>query len=365
MNIYVLDGGFNKIGFPIDNYISCIWRTSFYDVGDCELYLTADKETLSLIRTGAYLIRDQDMNIDNGIWYENVMEIKSIKIETNFESGDYITVTGKDLKNILCQRVILNKNITTGTLPEVLLQVFNSNFTNPDNINRKISSINLFFESSNHHEHIVVDEELHDNAGDWMIELCKTYKCGIVPSVTTKKSSQPGSIDYFVKKVRDNNIVNFNCEYIDMSSSTYIRNAENKKNVAIVAGDDIEGVQVIVTVNDEIHGDARYETYISSSQSADDYLNNDDIINKEESYQNFLKREGEKALQKCTIEETFECDIETYGQYQLGKDFFLGDRVNVENKYGIKAHAIITEIIDTHDESGRTIVPQLSEFEVI
>ncbi len=365
MIIYVLDGGFNKIGFPIDNYISCIWRTSFYDVGDCELYLAADKATLSLLRTGAYLIRDQDMNIDNGVWYENVMDIESIKVESNEESGDHIIVTGKDLKTILKQRVILNDNIMTGTLPQVVLEVFNKNFINPANPNRKISVIDIIFESSDHHEHIVVDKELHDNAGEWILEQCKMYQCGIIPSVNTQKSARPGIIDFFVKKARENKSVVFNNEYINISSSSYQRNTENKKNVAIVAGDEIEGVQIIETVNDDITGISRYETYISSSISADDYLKNDDIVDKETTYRSSLEHEGKNALQETKIEETFECNIESYGQYQLGKDFFLGDKVTVIDKYGIKAQAVITEIIDTHDETGRTIIPQFDDFEVI
>ncbi len=365
MDVYVLDGAFKKIGFPIDNYISCIWNTCFYDIGDFELYLSAEPEVLSLLRTGAYLVRDQDMDDENSYYY-NVMRIESIKIETNEESGDYIIVTGKDLKTILNQRVIMNDVIKTDVLlKDFFEQVFEYNITDPANSQRKMEHIKLFFNETDHHEHIVVEKGLHDYVGDWLISQCKTYECGIIPCVNTQKSPRPGDIDYIVKRARDNNDVIFSSEYIDISASSYIKNTENRKNVAIVAGDEVEGIQIIETVNDNMSGYSRYETYISSSISSDGYYNNDQITDKEGSYRNALKYEGEKALQETKIEETFECDIQSYGQYQLGNDFFLGDKVVVVNKYGIKAQAVISEIIDTHDETGRTIIPKFSDFVVI
>lgn len=366
MDIYVLDSGFNKIGFPIDNYISCIWRTSFFDIGDFELYLSAEPEVLSLLRTGAYLVRNQDMNADQGYYYENVMKIRSIKVETNEESGDHIIVTGKDLKTRLNQRVIMNDIFKTDVLlKDFLEEVFKANISNPVNSNRKLEYVEFDFNEVNSTKHIVVDEGLHDYVGDWLISQCKTDECGIIPYVNTKKSPRAGDIDYIAKRVKENKDVVFSFEYIDISASTYTRSTENRKNVAIVYGDKVEDVQIIETVNDDYSGQNRYETYISSSISSDGYYNNDQIINKEESYRSVLRSEGEKALQETKVEETFECDIQNYGQYQLGKDFFLGDRVVVVNKYGIKAQAVISEIIDTHDETGRTIIPKFSDFTVI
>lgn len=371
MDIYVLDGSFSKVGFPIDNYKSCIWRTSFYEIGDCELYLAFDKEILSLLRAGAYLIRDQDMNVGDGMYYQNVMKIESIKVETNKDNGDNITVTGKDLKTILNQRVILNDKISSSTLNnditlmKILPEVFEANFSNPVNPQRKMEGVRLFFNEYDHHEHIIVEEEIHDSAGDWMIEQCKTYKCGIIPYANTLKSSCPGTIDFYVKRVRSNSLV-FSDEYIDITASTYTRNTENRKNVAIVAGDEVEGVKIVETVNDEDYYDLnRYETYISSSTSSDDYFKNDETTNPEEVYRSVLEQEGKKALLETKIKEMFECDIQSYGQYQLGKDYFLGDEVIIVNKYGIKAQSVIVEIIDTYDETGRTIIPTFSDFEVI
>ena len=364
MDIYVLDGAFKKIGFPIDNYISCIWRIGFYDIGDCELYLNARPDVLSLLRTGAYLVRDKDIDAEN-TYYENVMEIESIKVETNEESGDHITVTGKDLKAILNQRIIFNGFKGTDVLfQDSLNKVFEENISNPANLNRKIDAALLFNETS-HTEHLTVEEGQHDYVGDWMISQCKTCECGIIPYANTQKSPRAGMIDYFVKKVRDNENVIFSSQYIDISTSSYTKNTENRKNTAIVYGDEVDGVQIIETVNDDMPGNARYETYVSSSISSDDYYNNDQIIDKEGSYRSVLRSEGEKTLQDTKVEETFECDISSYGQFQLDRDFFLGDKVIVVNKYGIKARAVISQIIDTHDENGRTIIPTFSDFEVI
>ena len=51
--------------------------------------------------------------------------------------------------------------------------------------------------------------------------------------------------------------------------------------------------------------------------------------------------------------------------HTYGVDYFLGDIVQIENEYGIQASAQITEIIETENESGYSIIPTFSNWEVM
>jgi hypothetical protein len=56
----------------------------------------------------------------------------------------------------------------------------------------------------------------------------------------------------------------------------------------------------------------------------------------------------------------FEGKVEAETNFIYGVDYFLGDKVQVVNEYGIGASARIVEIIDAEDETGRTVVPTFS-----
>lgn len=354
MVIYVLDKSFKKIGFPIDEYISCIWHTSFFEIGDFELYLNAKTDVLNLLRSGTYLVRDKDMQ---GNTYKNVMIIKSIKIDSDEETGDHITVTGKDLKEILTRRVILDSSVYPGWTGSIITQVFEENFSKPVNTARKIPNMDFWYEGDNNYSYIHGSDILNNNAGEWIMEQCKSVGCGIISEVTAK-GVYAGNIDYYAKKMRRAENIIFSSDYGNLLNSSYAYNSENYKNVAVVAGEEINGERIIKIVNDNISGIDRIETYIDSSTSKDNY-NTDSTA-----YTDALNSEGEKSLQETAVEETFECDVDAHSQFELDKDFFLGDKVSVINDYGITAEAVITDVIDTHDETGRTIIPQFDTFEV-
>lgn len=360
MNIYVLDKNFKKIGFPIDKYISCIWHTSFFEIGDFELYLDADIKVLSLLRSGKYLVRDQDMHEYE---YENVMTIKNIKIDNDEENGDHITVNGKDLKEILDRRVIVDSSVSPNFMGTILSDVFKENFSSPANPARKIPKIDFFCDHYDY-KYIYGDDITKNNAGEWMREQCKSIECGIVYTVTVK-GTRAGYIDFEVKKVRTPENIMFSSDYGNLLNSSYLYDSEKYKNVAIVVGDEIDGTKITETVNDDISGIDRFEVYVDSSTSKDDIYNSSNVTDKEGTYRNALKSEGEKALKETTAQETFECNVDAHGQFKLDVDFFLGDKVQIVNDYRISATTIITDVIDTHDETGRTIIPRFSTCEVI
>lgn len=84
--INVYDLNLNLLGV-VDDYSSIIWRPSFNEIGDFEIYLGATAKSLDLMRENRIVVRNSDISIDrNGkITYKNPMIIKSIDLMTDIE----------------------------------------------------------------------------------------------------------------------------------------------------------------------------------------------------------------------------------------------------------------------------------------
>ena len=63
MNIHVLDRSFTLIGI-VDSYVSVIWRPSYSEVGDFEIYIGAEEKAVDLLQEERYVVRDKDITAD-------------------------------------------------------------------------------------------------------------------------------------------------------------------------------------------------------------------------------------------------------------------------------------------------------------
>ena len=76
MILYLLNAQFERIAI-IDSYVSLIWTRRYWDVGDCELYVTA-KTDISY-QNGMYLQKADDL--------DDIMRIDSIRLTEDSENG--------------------------------------------------------------------------------------------------------------------------------------------------------------------------------------------------------------------------------------------------------------------------------------
>lgn len=115
-DIYVFNQNFELQGI-IDEYVSMIWRPAYSEVGDFEIYLSASKKAIELLQKNRYVVRSSDIEVINNVpVYKKVMVIKNIKLTTDVESGDFLTVTGRELKYILHSRIIWNQTNLSETV---------------------------------------------------------------------------------------------------------------------------------------------------------------------------------------------------------------------------------------------------------
>lgn len=355
MNIYVLDTSFKVIDV-IDEYISVIWTRRYFSYGDFELYLMASENNLDILTAGNYLVREQDIVSQSE--FHNVMIISNRDIKTDVENGDNIIVTGYSLKSILKRRIISEQTTLSGMVENCITQLLIENLINPSVAERQISNFrlgtNMIINSNTMQRQIT-----GDNLSEAITEICMTYGYGYDVYISN------GNFVFYIYEGADrsydqsaNPYIIFSTEFDNLITSDYVQNNDNYANAAVVAGEGEGDERKKVTVG-TASGLNRYEVWIDARNSS----SNDGEIS-ESDYLNMLRQEGVEELSELTTTTSFEGEVDDTTNFVIGKDYFLGDCVQVENDYGISAKTRIIEVIESEDENGADIIPTFSEMEV-
>ena len=103
-NVYVLTPDF-KLEGSIDEYVSILWRPSYSEVGDFEIYLGATEKAINLLQENRYVVRSSDISVEN-VTKENTATIPTenglagIKVSSN---GNYTDQNGQQW---ICDEVV-------------------------------------------------------------------------------------------------------------------------------------------------------------------------------------------------------------------------------------------------------------------
>jgi hypothetical protein len=355
MNIWVLNSAFQRVGI-IDSYTSLIWTTRYYEPGDFELYIGADRNILKLIQENDYLVREQDMT-DNE--YRNVMVIDkpNIEINTNIETGDYLIVTGKCLKSIVGRRVVINQTVMNGKLESCINRLLMENIINPVDAKRKIN--NFTFDNTTNFNLTLTMQATGDNLAELITQICKNYNLGWDVCIKNNKF-----VFYLYKGIdrsaeqNINPVVMFSYEFDNILTSDYNEDMSNYANVAIVAGEG-EGInrKKYETGDTTASGLNRFETFVD----ARDMSTNEGGVSDAE-YNTMLAEKGDEKLAELQKIVSFEGEIDATKQYVLNKDFYMGDIVQVVNEYGVSKATRIIEIIEADDENETSVIPTFADF---
>lgn len=255
--LYVLDNNLNVIGI-VDDYTSLIWAKRYNDVGDCELYIGVNAQSLSLLKRGYYL---QKLNDDM------ICRIKKIELETDVENGDYLIVTAYDSQDILDQRIIWNQLTFNGKVEDYIIRIIRDAFnmdqleqTPPVRTQRQI----LNFKIANRTRGLtdgISEQVQYDNVGEKVRALCKTYNYGC------KVYRDGQNLMFDIYKGQDKtDVVIFSPDYENLITSKYSEDATNMSNVALVGGRE-EGTKRITRTSNHASGIERYEIFVDAGST--------------------------------------------------------------------------------------------------
>lgn len=336
MELLILNENFETTSV-LDNFESLIWTDRYSSCGDFEVYTSAKKSIIDNAKSNYYLQSDTS---------EHVMIIEDMKLETDTEFGSHYTVTGRSLESILSRRIIWNQTILDGYLEGQIERLLNENIINPSNASRKIS--NFVFEASGDPRISAMKIQAQftgDNLYEAIKKICDTASIGFKVTLNdqnkfvfklyagTDRSYDQISNPYVVFSPNFENIIN----------SNYTESSRSLATVGLVAGEG-EGAQrkVAVVGNNSSSGLGRREIFIDA-RDISSQVDGGTLSNAE--YNKLLIARGNERMVDSVVIKAFDGEVETTQLYRYGKDFFMGDIVQLENEYGMQSRVRITEYI--------------------
>lgn len=343
MQINVLNTWFDRIGI-VDDFSSVIWTKRYFECGDFEIYLRANSEILALFQEGTYVSRDDD---------DMVGIIETIKLTTDVENGNYLTISGRCLKAMLERRIVWYQTNLYGRVDLTLEQLVEHNAVNTGNINRDFLNLSI--------GHIPwTDETINkqitgDNLYTTVVEFCKTYGWGFE---IVHNTGSLVTFNVYTGTNRTNEII-FSAEYDTLPRTNYLRSVLNYRNTARVAGEGEGTARKSVIIGDNNVDLDRYETFID----ARDVSSNDGEIS-EANYRKLLINRGNAKLAESKLQVVVDGEVNTMEQYEYKKDYFVGDIVSIKTEYGITSTPRILEAIEVEDAAGYRTILTFSSWEV-
>ena len=351
MEIYFYNNNLQKVGL-IDYCASIIWSRRYNKAGDFELYIPVTEEALQLAKIG-YIVQRQDKN-------ESLMIIQNIKLTTDEESGDFLTISGPSIESYIGQRIIWNQTNLTGTIADNIAQLLNENLINPEETVRKIDSIEIG-DTSAAAGATMKKQFTGTNLLEAIISILEEYKLGFNLLFNNNKlifNIYAGTNRSFNQT--ENPRVIFSPEFDNFITSEYNEMTENYKNIVLVAGEG-EGINRKTQQVGTGSGAERFEEYVDARDISS---NTDGGTITPAEYNDLLISRGEEKLAELIKQIEFTGQVEPSTSYIFEKDYFLGDIIEIINEFGIGSAARITEVIESWDENGYTLVPTFSTQEV-
>lgn len=389
MDLIVLNENFEAVSV-IDAYESVIWTDRYDKPGEFEIYTPVSDQMVTYPKVNNYLrIVDSD----------HLMVIEDITIEANVEDGNHIKIVGRSLESILDRRVVIGEINLRGSVQNSIKSLINTNIISASDRKRRIE--NFIFEESTDTAITSLTYEGQFKGKDLLSiieEICKDQKLGfrlllkdlystVTPEEgdnpyekgwyekdgdtykrTTDRSLEPGkdyyvvskenvfafslymgtdrsykqeTLPYVVFKPSLDNIINSNYseEHSGAKTFCYAHSSYTEK--------DDEGesqkIDVVRTVGSG-EGLLRKEIYKEASVTKDEDMSLSQFYK-------LIEQAGKDELNEKKIKKEFDGECETKRMFVYGRDFFMGDVVQVANEYGMEAPARVTEYIMSQSRS--------------
>ena len=256
IDVYVLDGNFKQVGI-IDTYKSLIWANRYNEPGDCELYVDATPDSISMLAMGRYLQRKDDSML---------CKIRKIEINTSAIEGNYLIVTGYDVKSFLDQRIMWGMANCDGNLETFIRRIVTTSSISPTIADRKFKIQNgnqmLYLGSLAGFKESLSEQVSYKNLGEKIREYCQTYNWGYRIYLDEEK------LYFELYKGEDKSgLVIFSDHFENLSTTDYTDDQTDIANVALVAGSG-EDVARLTDVYGSASGIERFEIFCDARDIA-------------------------------------------------------------------------------------------------
>lgn len=360
--LYILDTSFQSVNI-IDTYESFIWTDRYREAGDFELYLSIPSSYMMDLIPGYYLWVQ---------YSDRLMIIEQSEIETNVESGNHLKITGRSLESILDRRIIWHQITVDGNVQSVIRTLINDQIISPALPERRISNF-IFVNTSDDYINSCEIEQvqyLGENLYDVVLDICSVFDIGFKITYNENTGNFEFRLYHGTDRSYDQDVnpwVIFSPEYDNLIGTDYIENYIPYKNANLVAGEEPDKDSgknrffVYVTDSSDATGLNRREMFTDGSSKQQKYKdeNDQDVELTDAQYIAVLKQFGLEELNKPENRKStsFDGEMAVYGEFVYGKDFLLGDIVQMRNEYGIETSVKIVEMIMSQSTDGIKYYP--------
>lgn len=337
---YVLDENF-VTKMILDTFESFVWTERFYESGEFKITMPVIEKVVKDMKINDYLvIRESD----------RIMIIETMVLLTDEEEGDKLEVSGRTIESVLERRIVWGELKETKIgFEQAVKKLLDTQVIEPTNPKRKIQGV-VFQESGiegiNNNEMDV--NLLGDNVYDVLTKWCADNFTGF-KMVGTGEREVTFVLTKGINRTRNQNDrppVIFSNAYENLLTSNYVQSEVGYASNMLAPGS-ADNIYLEVMRLEERTGIARREIFMENRPS----------VQGGETYEEALLREAKEVFNEHNVTIEFGSEVDIYHQFQYGVDYFLGDIVEVENRYGFSNGCRVTEVVYTRDENGPIMTP--------
>ena len=231
IEIYSLTAKENQISVDLvavcDSFSSLLWDVEYYQCGSFEVYIAANPQNVEIFQLGRIVGRDDDS--------EHFGIIESVKIETDTEDGDYLTVSGRFLSCLLERRIIYPSFSANNTYENIVRNVLSQNTISAGI--RSIPGLSMGTVSGECWQGKTRLQVSYDNLMEWLYTICETIggSTNIRMDGNTLKCDLFEGTDRSILQSENPHIV-FSDSYNNLLSFSYAADSSVQKNFAYILG---------------------------------------------------------------------------------------------------------------------------------
>lgn len=346
MHLFIIDND-TIVRSVIKDYISLIWNSRYYGIGDFELQVPYTRANRKLYQPET-LIKRSDKN--------QIMVVEKIEPLIQTDAPDTLIVTGKSIESWLNRRIIWEQTNYDNAFPcQSIFNLVSKNAVMPGIRRIPNLSIDTSFDDVTESFYAQLKGEY---LGDAVTDICKQY--GIGWRINYYSSGNPSLFRFELYRGTDNSDYKIiSTEKGDLQSSRFTYDTTEYKTVALVGGEGEGTNQREMTAwwgPSVPRGLERREIYIDAS---DINSTTSDGTITDGTYTKMLHDRGRMELKNVYICKTY-CDGEVRNN---NISMSLGEIVLVKNNYGDIKKSRIIELLESWGNTGYTRVPTFEDME--
>lgn len=350
--LYVLNDKFIQF-YNISEFVSLIWTEKYWEYGDFELEVLYDLDILNNVKVGHYLALGGSSNI-------MVIESLSISYEIDNKANRYIVYTGKTMVSLLDRRIVWEGEwfYEKVDAQSIIKDLIDKSLINPTDQNRKVDFLR-FKENSDIEENILTLMGDGDNIYDIVKAICQErqigIKCDLDDNTGLVTFSLYKGVDHSYDQMVNPPVI-FSSQYENLGPTRYALDTTKYKTVALAVSPwrdteekdeegnviDSDTTRSVVEVGDfSVTGVNRRELFVECGSG----------------YPDDMVQESMEQIADLNRLEELDAELDPKRQFVYGRDYGIGDMVQVITDFGLDAKAIVIEFIRSWTENGYTEVP--------